>query len=79
VFPATYELGFYIPEDSFLHSNRLENLKSSFSQGFSFYHRLGYLTCSDSHTVSVTETFSSNLEGVFAQMKANWKASICRE
>jgi hypothetical protein len=28
VFPVTYELGFYIPEDAILHSDRRENLKS---------------------------------------------------
>jgi hypothetical protein len=28
VFPARYELGFYIPEDGILHSHRRENLKS---------------------------------------------------
>jgi hypothetical protein len=26
--PVRYELGFYIPEDGILHSQRLENLKS---------------------------------------------------
>jgi hypothetical protein len=28
VSPVRYELGFYIPEDGFLHSHRRENLKS---------------------------------------------------
>jgi hypothetical protein len=28
VSPERYELGFYIPEDSILHSRRRENLKS---------------------------------------------------
>jgi hypothetical protein len=28
VFPLGYELGFYIPEDGFLHSHCRENLKS---------------------------------------------------
>jgi hypothetical protein len=29
VSPVKYELGFYIPEDAILHSDRRENLKSS--------------------------------------------------
>jgi hypothetical protein len=29
VSPVKYELGFYIPEDDILHSDRGENLKSS--------------------------------------------------
>jgi hypothetical protein len=28
VYPVKYELGFYIPEDDILHSDRRENLKS---------------------------------------------------
>jgi hypothetical protein len=28
VFPVRYELGFYIPEDDILHTQRRENLKS---------------------------------------------------
>jgi hypothetical protein len=28
MFSVKYELGFYIPEDEFLHSHRCENLKS---------------------------------------------------
>jgi hypothetical protein len=28
MFPARYELGFYIPEDGILHSHRRENLRS---------------------------------------------------
>jgi hypothetical protein len=31
VFPVRYELGFYIPEDGILHSDRLENLNLSAS------------------------------------------------
>jgi hypothetical protein len=30
--PVKYELGFYIPEDEFLHSHRRENLKSYISK-----------------------------------------------
>jgi hypothetical protein len=32
VSPVKYELGFYIPEDAILHSNRRENLKSYIKQ-----------------------------------------------
>jgi hypothetical protein len=32
VSPVKYELGFYIPEDAILHSDRRENLKSYISQ-----------------------------------------------
>jgi hypothetical protein len=34
VSPVKYELGFYIPEDDILHSDRRENLKSYMCTGY---------------------------------------------
>jgi hypothetical protein len=41
--PVKYELGFYIPEDDILHSDRRENLKSYKLQNYNAIHTFSKL------------------------------------
>jgi hypothetical protein len=45
VSPVKYELGFYIPEDTILHSHRRENLKSNRNNKIFLIKRLDIILC----------------------------------